>query len=842
MAHAATISALTDELTVAILGSKQKLDGLDEKFCVLNNERLADSLRTRLTKLDRLSYRWKPEILSLLLNLSDRPVEKARIEDLDLPRPSESPQSLTWAKIVAEDPLTEEDIWDEPNYGEESSDDAHSLDGEETSGVVRETPPSTIAEDEPLEAAERHVVLPDHAGLEAVEKSQFWRQTTQQITELQAIRECLFMLSGLATHLFSLDEHDASVQYNSQYSIEHISTPTLNHLLSQFAKIGSVLNKLRQRLHTKISIPLLQTFHYAIERRLQQFQQSLARIEERFVDPSGSVVVSLQATLSEVQSNVSCLLQLAELLDRIPLEMDSPHHSCLEHLYTQACDSQMLGNAKSFAFFTQLFFECLQTYLGLVRLWIEDGEIDSDDKTFFVCVASEDCNLSRLWSSQYKLRESTHGNIYAPAFMQSTARKIFNAGKSVAFLKAIGNREPLRFDPSERASTPGLNFESVLGENAGVSITPFAEVFSIAYERWVRHLHHSSVKELHKQLDQRCGLWRTLDAFEYIYFSKDGAVFLDFSVSIFKRLQRRKGVWNDRFLLTDLVQTIFGVVPTIDVQRISVRTRSSRNLATSAGGFSDLPAFVVDYAYPWPIMNIIRKPTLVTYQQVFSLLLQVLFAEWSLGRLVLPSPALNVSTKLAYSLRHRLLWFVNAFHAYITETVLASSTARMRAGLANAEDIDAMIEIHQKYVERLTAQCLLTQNLEPIYQSIMSMLELCVTFSQAQYTESIKLTRGESRQPFDSSPEDHTQDRRTSRQREQRNGKQDENSDEEDEDDQGKKDEIESQQALPYLESLRQMLKQFDELHHFITAGLRGVSRARGEPSWQVLAEKLEWT
>ncbi|KAF2235860.1 hypothetical protein EV356DRAFT_531420 [Viridothelium virens] len=875
MAHAATVSALTEELVVTILGLgekenprrikahrdaslrtlknhsygrvnqfdiRAKLEGLDEKYRVLDNERLADTLKTRLAKLDRLSHRWKPEILSLLLHLSDRPVNKSRIEDLDLLQPPESPLALTWAKILAEDPLTEKDIWDEPNYSDESSDDVHNLNGDEASRVVRERPSSTTADDDPLEAAERHVVVANHAGLEAVEKSQFWTQTTNQITELQAVRECLFMLSGLVTHLFSLDQHDASVQYNSQYSIEHISIPTLNQLLSHFAKIGSVLNKLRRRLHTTSSVPLLQTFYYAVECRLHQFQQSLARIEQRFVDSSSSVVVSLQATLSEVQSNVSCLLELAELAGRIPPETCGPHYSCIEHLYKQACNSQMLGDAKSFEFFAQIFFECLQTYLGLVRQWMEDGEIDSDDRTFFVSVASEDCDFSCLWSERYELREPSHGNPHAPTFVRSTARKIFNAGKSVAFLKAIGNDELLQFESPEENSTSDLNYESVVGENAEVSIAPFAEVFSIAYQQWVKHHYHSSVQKLHDQLDQRCGLWRTLDAFECIYFSKDGTVFLDFSVSIFERLRRRKRIWNDRFLLTDLARSIFGVIPTIDIQRISVHTRSRKNLVTSAGNLSDLGAFAIDYAYPWPIMNIIRKPTLVTYQQVFSLLLQVLYAKCSLGRLVLPSPALHIGTKLAYSLRHRLLWFANVFHAYITETALASSTVRMRARLAAAEDIDAMIEIHQRYVEHLAAQCLLTKNLEPIYRAIMSMLDLCAAFSQAQYTKSTKLTRGDSKQPSDSSLDDHAGGGRMSRQHEQWNDKQDESSDESDEDKQVTRDGVESQPALPYLESLRQMLKQFDELHHFIAAGLRGVSRAKGEPSWQVLAEKLERT
>ena len=148
MAHAARLGALTDDLIASITTSsvlKQKesrqfrqlkdsalrtfkvhqhvrvnqfdidsrLEGLIEKFAVLNNEPLAEALKPRLDELSAQSSKWRPEILALFLALSDRPVEKTNIEkalEVELPEPV---TQLTWADIIADDPLTEEGVWDD---------------------------------------------------------------------------------------------------------------------------------------------------------------------------------------------------------------------------------------------------------------------------------------------------------------------------------------------------------------------------------------------------------------------------------------------------------------------------------------------------------------------------------------------------------------------------------------------------------------------------------------------------------------------------------------------------------------------------------------------------------
>ena len=44
-----------------------------------------------------------------------------------------------------------------------------------------------------------------------------------------------------------------------------------------------------------------------------------------------------------------------------------------------------------------------------------------------------------------------------------------------------------------------------------------------------------------------------------------------------------------------------------------------------------------------------------------------------------------------------------------------------------------------------------------------------------------------------------------------------------------------------YPHQLRVLKDEFDHLVAFVTAGLRSVGRVNGQPSWEILVEKLEW-
>jgi gamma-tubulin complex component 5 len=168
----------------------------------------------------------------------------------------------------------------------------------------------------------------------------------------------------------------------------------------------------------------------------------------------------------------------------------------------------------------------------------------------------------------------------------------------------------------------------------------------------------------------------------------------------------------------------------------------------------------------------------------------------------------------------------------------------MRQQLSAAEDMDAIIAVHENYIVRLEDQCLLSPKLAPIYQAIISLLDLTIHLSDAH-----TIYAGE--KVFDNmsrSVSIHMKPLPPSSQQRRRRRRAKEGHD--DIGSSSSSDELSAEEAdtsyisfqeTAYAERLQQMREQFERLCSFARAGLRGVARAGGEPCWEMLAEKLEW-
>lgn len=86
--------ARTDQFAVA-----KQLEGLQEKFRVLNRDDLADALQPRLAELDEYRSSVFPEILSLFLQLADRPAQLSRVERIEKLQPEEEEKQLSWTDL-----------------------------------------------------------------------------------------------------------------------------------------------------------------------------------------------------------------------------------------------------------------------------------------------------------------------------------------------------------------------------------------------------------------------------------------------------------------------------------------------------------------------------------------------------------------------------------------------------------------------------------------------------------------------------------------------------------------------------------------------------------------------
>ncbi|KAF9737261.1 gamma-tubulin complex component [Paraphaeosphaeria minitans] len=782
--------------------------GLDEKFRVLNRNHLADALDERVREISKRPAKCIPDCL---------PAETTY-----------PPPELTWKDILQDDPHRDDEIWKDIDYAADSSEDDLLPTKIE---VAKPSPPTTADEDDTYDP-QACLVAVDATAVVTLEEAQFWKQEAEpehgklDITELHAIRETLFMLAGLPNSLFHADS-----RVGPEYELRHAMARTTNHLLAELGDIGRAIHRLRQWLKRPSSLPLVQTFEAAVTKRLLEYHRSLALLQSKYLVPEEPTTVSLLELHNNVRALSRPLLRLAQIVEEIEPQLLINPFIHLEILFDQISLAQMALEDDIFRFLSHIFFDCLQTYLKPMRRWMENGELGLNDETFFVFEDDSSSEASSLWHDRFVLRRGQEHKLRSPAFLEPAAQKIFKTGKSVVFLKELGlhtSRLPAI------AKEPRLNHEAVCGSLVDLPLSPFSELFQAAFQMWIESKYSLASNVLREYIFTDCALIQTLNSFRIMYLGANGSVFQDFADAIFERMHVSQRAWNDRYLLTELARGIFSAeLQTTQSERIIVRSqrKSCKSLFASVKVLSHI---LLDYALPWPIMNIIQRSSIPIYQQVLSFLLQCYRTKYLLQR-ISPQSIREIKDsglrQLSYKLRQRLIWLADVLRSYLTGTVIDPCFADMRAAMSKAEDIDEMSAIHMNFVARLQDHALLSEKLKPIHKAMISLLDLAAVYSQQHAS-------------LEGFNPRWTRQRNSEKKKSRRKSILPMKLEEDDSDSSDVGDDESAESDLPIATEQEAVLEGIDQdfgrLLPFVTAGLRSVGRVGAEPVWEMLADRLE--
>lgn len=833
----------------------KELDGLEERFRVLNRDGLADALRERLDALSQLPTKWTPDILHFLLKLSDQPIQNSRLRDLELLRAPDEDlvPPLKWADIAKEDGWDQDrGLWENVDFADDSSDD-------EYVDIDSKSDASVESQDTSLSSVEaRHRRLPtdyltlahDKAGFKTVEETQSWRHRSlpknatgkpQRITlsELQAVREVLFMLRGHDSTLFN-----KQAVLSPKYQLNHISWEGYRSLLESIGEAGRQLSLLRSFTKQVQNIPLVQVFQHAIGTRLLSFDNFLSDLEARFIDIKQDVVVSLVKVFNEIKPHLQPLSSFSGIIQGLhQAKYPHPFHY-LELLFNATNIAHMEGDENTYKFLGTVFFECFRVYVRPIRLWMETGELIEGDKTFFISRSTTQVRMSQVWKHQFKLRKTTNGTLHAPRFLHPATNKIFTTGKSIVVLKHMG-RHVLTKGPAQTQEPP-LEFDETYACGVG-ALTTFSEIFNTAFGNWMQSKHHAASSTLRQALFESYGLWSVLSDLEHIYLMCNGAQSDTFASAIFRNFDLLNSRWHDRFSLTEEAREAYS---TVDTSRIAVSV-SGEHCQSEVHEVrktvrKGLPGVTLSYRLPWPIQIVLSDESLDHYQAIFTLLIQLRRACYVLRKhhLKIDGVAeMSYEQTKFYRLRSRLLWLCSSLQSYLTTLVIEPLTAELRENLRQAEDIDDLAAVHSAYAKRMVDEACLGSKLDPIHQCMLDMLDLTIRLEDARQAESERAEEMHEISRLSMSAAGMT----ASPRRPGRNGRYMQPSEEEDETFLAEQDRSVLLQDVDvdrtYAELLAEMGADFDRLVRFMCGGLRGVARASTNAAatkWDTLAEMLE--
>ncbi|EHA55350.1 hypothetical protein MGG_12309 [Pyricularia oryzae 70-15] len=868
---------------------EEELNGLQEKFVVNGRDGLAAALETRRDNLEPLSTKWTPDILHLLLELSDQPLQQSHLADLHLLRRSDldAGPTLKWEDIANEDGwVHDRALWRNVDFGAGSSEDesyeehavtSGSSDSEDTS-ISDTTPQLKIPQD-------LSSTGPSSINLDDVKESQSWRlespcpgdegrRSKIPITEAQVVREILFMLQGHKTSLF--DEKCAPVL---AYQLSEVSWETYRALITAVAEIGRPLQPLRGFVESRQDVPLLQTFQDCIREALGAFDREIAGMQARYADPKMDVMVSVMAVMEEAQIHLASLRSLGAIVQRLRDERYPHAFRYLELLFEATCASQLQGDLTAYKTLGSTFLKCFQVYLRPIRLWMEEGELLPGDKIFFISESKVKLPLNQIWQNQFKLRQTLDGRLHAPRFLQFAVARIYTTGKSIVVLKHLGMND-LAASHQQSRQPPSLEFADVCPP--GSELAPFSELFANVFDAWIKSKHHATSSVLQKALFESCGLRSTLGALQHLYLMKDGAASDYFTSAVFDKMDKRQSGWDDRFMLTELAQEAFSGL--LDVHRVSA------SFDKSAGARSEmtegripirenLPRLKLRYRMAWPVQLVIKGDCLERYQGIFTILLQLRRSIHALNmnRLLLDGRTeecmLRAESNAYYRLRTRLLWFCNTVMTYLTTLVFTPNIEALKETLSSAEDVDGMIHRHAAFVATVIQESCLGPRLDPIRECMLDVLDLAVELEDSrnlaaimEATESHEIMRlstmSSPHRAHTLSPADFRKSQLrglyvSPKEKEEDHDEVDvERGDLDDQDDHrasnmaplsgrgtGRARETAPQRRDTYPATLRRISADFDRHLRFIAGGLRGVARASSESAagkWDILAEMLE--
>ncbi|PFH61284.1 hypothetical protein XA68_17797 [Ophiocordyceps unilateralis] len=722
---------------------EDRLEGLDERFRVNNREALADALDLRLRSLLQHPSQWHPDVLHLLLELSDQPTLKTCLDSLKLLPPSrelppEDPP-LRWEQVAREDGWgQDEDLWKSISYTSDDSaeDDTGRLSAVETSDVT-----SIPGDETPARSAEDYIIYPAASdALQSVLETQAWRTRSPRdaprtstprivISELQVVREALFMLHGFECSLF-----DSLAEPIPAFQMAGTALETHSALMGSLADNGRRMRVIRQFVAQPQTVPHVQALQDCLTRHLADVDRRLSAIQARFASPENEVVVSLIAVMSELASHLEPVLTLSDIVARLQDAAPSDTFRCLELMFDEIGVARLAGKPGTYELLVRAFVECLNIYLRPVQLWMREGKLLPGDEPFFITEPSSRVSLGDTWQARFQIRKTADGRPHAPTFLQPAIGDIYNAGRSMVALRLLGKATAIT-RPSHRDEPP-LDYDALCP--TGFELAPFADLFNNAFERWVQSRYRETWATLKSTLVEDWGLFASLDALRALYLMADGRAAATLCEALFARLDSTDADWRDRYVLTTAGREAFASL--LDPSRlvISVDPEFSPTSAIGNGTVrAALPGIKVSYRLSWPVQMIVTAESRAHYQSVFTFLLQIKRAMYALHKTrLLDKHRTNQKSRgrrsLFYSTRNKLLWFCATIHTYLATQVLEPTAVQMRRDIDSAQNVDAMIAAQCSGMKRMTEEACLGSELARVRERMLDVMDMAVKFENGQ--------------------------------------------------------------------------------------------------------------
>ncbi|KDR84121.1 hypothetical protein GALMADRAFT_219953 [Galerina marginata CBS 339.88] len=333
-----------------------------------------------------------------------------------------------------------------------------------------------------------------------------------------------------------------------------------------------------------------------------------------------------------------------------------------------------------------------------------------------------------------------------PLFLEHVAELVLSTGKAVGLMRALGG--PLFSNVFNDWKTFGslidnnlesLEMDGIRDRNSGLFSVSVDTLSRLIYDGLLLHCQETGTR-LVKVLVEDCTLWKHLEAIEDLFLMRKGDAMSHFIDVLFTKMDSSLP-WGDFHSLNtafnDVIETNMNagakewVNPSL--VRFSYRGNKEKDRSIKRT-VKAIDGLWLEYAVPFPLTYIFQPKTIQGYCDIFVFLLQIRRAKNVLERILVRDgrgrgKKLKEELKVFYAMRSRFNWFINTLLNFLTTYVIHAEISRFHEAFRKATSLDEMIQMHNEHLEKIRGRCLLKPNTSALHRSVLSILDMCLHFS-----------------------------------------------------------------------------------------------------------------
>ncbi|KAL6074121.1 gamma tubulin complex Spc97/GCP2 subunit Alp4, variant 2 [Balamuthia mandrillaris] len=584
-----------------------------------------------------------------------------------------------------------------------------------------------------------------------------------RVQELALLDDLLFAISGIeGQYVKAATNEENDIIFSP--STESVTDASQLDVLQRVLSVGTYYVYLERFVHRRAMYYEEGMCSHALAAALRTFLDDYLLFVAQLDNELQQERLTLQIAYCHLQTKLPVMKSLYSLAKKATLA-NARGGELLNLIYRYS--ATMRGNKEVDKILEELLRKSCRPYMQMLEQWVYSGVIVDPHNEFFVEENSDvhkghvtQDRTDAYWEQKYTLRRQEES---VPLFLAHIAERAFLTGKYLNVIRECG-RYDVRFQPaairsfgerkkrleetgqgesSYRISVLDVDLEGSINQTLLLRVEEahaFAnnELFKvIMHEKellshlralkkyllmeqgdWISHFMEVASEELSKPLSS-IAVWKLNSHLEV---SLDP--FVEKNVYRRNRLACALLPYSLKSQILRLMQFSADVLtpfpPSDGISRENKDKNKSPLLAGEVedpGSLTGYDTFTLEMNVEWPLSLVISRSTLTKYQLLFRHLFQCKRISrrlrdawtWQQSTKEIHS-ALRTHFVPLFSLRHRMLHFVDTLERYMVVDVLAPNWAKMEKKMREATTVEEVMNLHTTFLDDCLLQCLLTDH------------------------------------------------------------------------------------------------------------------------------------